>query len=162
MVDVESALTDGTLEGNCYFVDNNRYRGSTGEGTSKLVSMIEGNQILNWLVFPIDVFNATSYPYLANIKGEAVENGNLMPQVFESPDLESRGLWWGGSVLASKEGEYKYTLTINVAGQDMDVSAFFYYKRPFSNFEVVQIPVLSHLPDPKELKKHPINRPLES
>jgi len=159
LVDVENALTEKTLSGNCYFVDNNRYAGSTGEGSGRLVTMVNGNQILNWLVFPLDVFNATGFAYLANVSGDAVEKGVIVPQVFESPEFDTRGLWWGASVGANVAGEYRYTLTINVSGVDMDVDAFIHYKRAFSNFETTRDPVLSHLPDLREYRTLPMARP---
>ena len=135
VIDVEAALRDGTLTGNCNLVDNNRYRGSTGEGTDQLVTFIQGNQVANWLVLPADIFNPIGVPYIEKISGEAVDKGIMAPQVFESPEFQTLGLWWGSNINTGVEGLYHYTITFNVADNQMDLIASIYAKRAFSNYE---------------------------
>jgi hypothetical protein len=63
MVDVNSAVQDGSLEGNSYLYDNMKLQGSEGLGTGKLVSAINGSQwsdgsqaneqVLNWLPYGV-------------------------------------------------------------------------------------------------------------
>jgi hypothetical protein len=154
VVDVEAALTEETLIGNCYLIDNNRFRGSSGQGTDRLVTVVEGNQVMNWLVAPADIFNATSLPYLTKIHGEAVERGIIAPQIFESPEVGTRGLWWGGIVSTNKEGLYNYTLTFDVGGIEMNFISSIYAKRPFSNYEPTQEENVFHPKDFREFRNH--------
>lgn len=58
MIDVAAAIEANTLEGNVYMFDNMKLQGSTGHGTGKFTSMINGShwfdgsmaneQVLNW------------------------------------------------------------------------------------------------------------------
>ena len=67
MVDVEGALAQGSLTDNIYLIDNARNSGSEGEGTSELVTQINGvygpggtqtvGQVLNWVAY-----NIADYP----------------------------------------------------------------------------------------------------
>ncbi len=63
MVDVNSAVQDGSLEDNSYLFDNMKLQGSEGLGTGKLISAINGShwsdgsqgneQVLNWLPYGV-------------------------------------------------------------------------------------------------------------
>ena len=135
IVDVEAVQNTGTLIGNCNLIDNNRVRGSSGEGSGQLVTHVEGSQIVNWLVLPADIFNGGSSPYITKIGGEAVDKGIMVPRVFESPEFGSLGIWWGANVTTNHEGLYHYTLTFNVGGKEMDFISSIYAKPAFSNYE---------------------------
>lgn len=135
IVDVAAAYKEGTLIGNCNLIDNNRGRGSTGLGTDKLVTHVEGSQIVNWLVLPADIFNGIAAPYITRVSGDAVNLGILVPTVFESPEFGSLGIWWGGNVTTNQEGLYHYTLTFNVNGVEMDFVSAIYAKPTFSNYQ---------------------------
>jgi hypothetical protein len=63
LVDVGTALTSKTLDGNTYLFDNMQFHGSTGEGTGELVTAINGSywqdgsqgteEVLNWLPYSL-------------------------------------------------------------------------------------------------------------
>jgi len=53
-IDVVSALSDGSLDNNIYLLDNNKAKGSTGEGTGALRSMVQPGDVLVWTVMPIE------------------------------------------------------------------------------------------------------------
>jgi hypothetical protein len=135
IVDTEGALRDGTLTGNAYCLDNNRYRGSAHQGTDHLITHIDGQQTFNWLVAPADIFNSIGFPYITHVSGEAVDKGILVPQMFESPEFQSRGLWWGAAACAAVTGDYSYILTIGGFGTSMDLKCYFHARRGFSNYD---------------------------
>lgn len=159
VIDVEAALIEDTLVGNCYLIDNNRFRGSSGEGSDQLITFVEGNRVMNWLVLPADIFNATSIPYLTKIGGEAVEKGIMSPKVYESPEFDTRGLWWGGNVVTNQEGLYRYILTYNVGGKEMDFVSYIYAKPAFSNYGTIQEEASLQLQDQRQHKSYKFIRP---
>lgn len=121
LIDTEEALKAGSLSGHTYLVDNARTTGSTGEGTNHLVTRVEGNRIMNWLVSGIDIFGNQPNPVLVKICGEAVERQVMVPQLFDSPALDgSRGLWWGASVDANTSGTHSYTLVFQIGNRELD------------------------------------------
>lgn len=54
VIDVISALADGTLAKNLYLYDNNKANGSTGEGTSALVPYVTQGDTLVWTTMAIE------------------------------------------------------------------------------------------------------------
>ncbi|HEY5508056.1 MAG TPA: hypothetical protein VIK29_05230 [Paludibacter sp.] len=60
LVDIQAAIKTKSLEGNIYLMDNLRTDGSTGEGTGKLITAIDGSYwcdgsqscdiVMNWLI----------------------------------------------------------------------------------------------------------------
>lgn len=121
LIDVEAARKAKSLQGNTYLIDNNRFMGSTGEGSEQLCTTIVGNQIMNWLASGIDVSGQQPFPVLVGIGGEAVDKQIMVPQLFDSPALDgSLGLWWGATVDANVAGKYSYTLYFDIAGERME------------------------------------------
>lgn len=121
MIDVEAALRTGSLQGNTYLVDNNRVKGSSGQGTGQLTTQVVGNQIMNWLASGIDVSRQQPFPVLESIGGEAVEKQVMVPLLFDSPALDGLlGLWWGASVDANVSGKYDYTMFFDIGGVKME------------------------------------------
>jgi len=69
MIDVEGVLSQGTLTDNVYLIDNARSAGSEGEGTSGLITQINGvygpsgaqtiGQGLNWVAYDISDYPPT-------------------------------------------------------------------------------------------------------
>lgn len=124
MIDVEAALAAQTLHGNTYLIDNNRFMGSTGEGTEQMTTKVVGNQIMNWLVSGIDISGTQPFPVLENVGGAAVDQQIMVPQLFDSPALgANRGFWWGATVDANAAGTYGYTLFFDIAGTKMQFVA---------------------------------------
>jgi hypothetical protein len=85
IVDVALALKDKTLDGHIYLMDNNTFGGSTGQGTDKLVTHVEGMQVMNWLVSRTDLYPMAKGVSLEDIRGEAVRKQVMVPSQFESP-----------------------------------------------------------------------------
>ncbi len=54
VIDVVSALAEGTLDKNIYLLDNNKAHGSTDEGTSELKTKVRPGDVLVWTVSPIE------------------------------------------------------------------------------------------------------------
>jgi hypothetical protein len=54
VIDVISALSDGTLSKNIYLYDNNKAGGSTGQGTSALASNVTQGDTLVWTTMAIE------------------------------------------------------------------------------------------------------------
>lgn len=54
IIDVVSALAEGTLERNIYLLDNNKVNGSLDEGTSELKTKVKSGDVLVWTVSPIE------------------------------------------------------------------------------------------------------------
>ncbi len=130
-VDAVGALATGTLSGNIWLVDGNRYRGSTGEGSEQLETAVEGAQIMNWLVAPLDGTMAVA---LESIGGEAVEREIMVAHQYESPELgEGKGYWWGAMVDATRPGRYSYNLELDVQGTKMVFTSYVRVKEGFSN-----------------------------
>jgi len=134
VIDTESALEAGSLEGNTYIVDNNRHYGSQNQATENLITAVEGNQILNWLALSADLVNSQPRVILEDIGGEAVEAGIMVPQQFESPELgEGLGLWWGATVDSQNPGTYAYTLYFDIGGTKMSIDSHVEVRPAFSN-----------------------------
>jgi hypothetical protein len=61
LIDIDAAVEAGHLEGNTYLIDNQKWMGSTGEGTGHLITAIDGvraraqvePQVLNWVAYGI-------------------------------------------------------------------------------------------------------------
>jgi hypothetical protein len=130
-VDAANALAAETLTGNIWLLDGNRYRGSTGEGTERLETAVEGAQIMNWLVASIDGVTTVT---LENVSGEAVERDIVVAHKYESPELgEGKGYWWGGMADATRPGRYAYNLELDLGGTKMTFTSYLHVKAGFTN-----------------------------
>lgn len=122
LIDVEAALRAGSLHGHAYLVDNNRFMGSTGQGSEQLTTTIVGTQIMNWLSTGLDISGQQPFPLIEKIGGEAVDKQIMVPLLFDSPALDGGlGLWWGASVDANVPGRYSYTLYFDIGGRKMEL-----------------------------------------
>lgn len=54
VVDAVGALESGTLHGNLFMFDNNRRGGSTGQGSSALLTVLPKDAELSWMVSPLE------------------------------------------------------------------------------------------------------------
>ena len=137
VIDIEAALDAGVLEGNTYLIDNNEWKGSTGEGTESLQTVIEGTQIMNWLIASIDIMNSKlPFPVLKRVSGEAVDMQIMVPVQFKSPELGGGdGLWWSATVDAQVSGIYAYTLELDIGGVSMNFTSHVNVKKSFSNVD---------------------------
>lgn len=132
-IDVEAALNKDTLHGNSYLIDNNRFMGSSGQGSEQLTTMVVGSQILNWLVIGIDLSGQQPFPVLEKIGGEAVDKQIMVPQLFDSPALDGGlGLWWGATVDANVAGKYNYTLYFDISGVKMELVSSIFIQSGFT------------------------------
>jgi hypothetical protein len=87
VIDVDAAVRAGRLIDNIYLFDNQKWMGSAGEGTPRLVTAVDGiraysqsvPQVLNWLVFGIVAFPPT-LPKSFFITQQAGSHADLQPQ----------------------------------------------------------------------------------
>lgn len=99
VVDVLGALSDNSLEGNMYMMDNSRSKLTTGKGTGVLSSAVRHTQVINWHVWPVDVQTDTE---ITNIKW--FKNGRLITDSEDEPCAKSMkygaqsGSYWAAVV----------------------------------------------------------------
>ncbi len=116
VVDVRAARETGSLDHACYLYDNNRSGGSTGQGTTHLVSALVSSQVLNWAVLPLAML-APDEPLPIIEKIDAVLDGGegggawvMIPSEYDSPDLYSEGRYWSGTIVPGRAGTFPYTI----------------------------------------------------
>ena len=130
-IDVPAVLKANSFEGNAYMIDSNKNGGSKNEGTDKLVTAVEGTQILNWLIIDVSLSLGAS---IVNIIGKAVDKGVMVPVQNGSPVLgDNPGLWWGATVDSNKEGTYSYILQIQMGDVTMDLPMHVKVSKAFSD-----------------------------
>jgi hypothetical protein len=54
VIDIAAALSNESLSGNVYFIDNNKVNGSSGEGTETLRTMVKKGDRLVWSVHALE------------------------------------------------------------------------------------------------------------
>jgi hypothetical protein len=92
-VDVEGALAAGTLCGNVYLADTNKYLGSWQEGQSTLNTVCQDGQMLTWSAASIDPGDDVA---IAGFSGALVESGVCRPKPGAPPDDTA----WSGQILS--------------------------------------------------------------
>lgn len=115
LIDVEAVLQSRTFAGHTHMIDN-VVDAASGERAPN-TTLIVGNQVLNWLLMPIDWSNPAFTADITDITGEAVDKQILVPQLFDSPAIVGRGYWWGGTVDARLPGHYGYNLKVSLGSQ---------------------------------------------
>lgn len=130
VVDVDKAVTTGTLTDALYMMDNSV--GHTGQGTGRLRTNCKQGQVLNWIIRPIDARQRPggSWPpmpkinnivFLADGQGD-VEEAKVCDElkIYGMPDRVRSPLtpvysYWAGAVLYDlTPGLYTYRLVIEL------------------------------------------------
>lgn len=106
-VDVMKALSEGTLEGSVFLMDDGT-SGSEGAGTPALKTVCRPGDLLRWKLYPIDL--QAGADILAITFGREIP-ANL---VCGTEDTSLYLNTWEGIVPYLPEGEYPYCLTLRI------------------------------------------------
>ena len=127
-VDVANILATQSVEGRAYLMDNSPY--STGKGTPRLQTICKQGQVLNWLIYCLDMEKRPdgTWPPMARIvnivfldgDGEAVLGTQVCselkiyggPDAVRSPYTPSYYYWAGMVQPELSPGIYKYRLVL--------------------------------------------------
>ena len=116
-VDIIGALADDTLKGNIYMFDNNRLKGSTGEGTDKLITKIQFNPneetVLVWNIMPLEPESFASITQITADKEYLLIEKNQYP--------DSDVVYWTGTV-KKQFGQLSYKLTLGLGTRSAEYS----------------------------------------
>ena len=118
VIDVVSALADGSLNKNIYLLDNNKAGGSTGEGTDVLFSKAKQGDTLVWSVMPIE---PEVYVGITDILIDK-EYCDAEKKLYEGTDIS----YWTGTIkkeitnlqyqvkykVGTREGDFSWDLTL--------------------------------------------------
>jgi hypothetical protein len=130
MIDNAAAMAAGSLEGNIYLIDNAKWAGSTGEGTGRLVTAVEGAgacgqtdaQVLNWIPFGIASPPAT-LPQTFFLTESDLED--LSQQAPQPGAAHSRAFAWASPAAAPPSRPRRFAgKSLDILGRDVgrDVS----------------------------------------
>jgi hypothetical protein len=118
VVDCLGAEAAGTLMGNVYMVDTNKFIGSWNEGTDTLHTVARDGQMLTWRVQPVSIATSVS---IAGYSGDMVNDRICMP-------AEQRGAgdpsWQGHVQTKGSVGSWIYTVTLSIDGAQMSFSPY--------------------------------------
>ena len=117
-VDTENALASGDLQNNVYLMDNNKYMGSYGEGTSELVTEINDGQLIKWKVTSIVPENQVQ---IVNFFGQAPNEGVIRPV---KQGFGGESVWEARVEARGQAGTYQYSMTLSFDGREMAFDPF--------------------------------------
>lgn len=116
-VDVEGALSSGSLQENVYLVDTNKYIGSWQQGTSALHTVCQDGQVVSWWVAPVDPGSAAD---ISGFSGPMIDAKTCVPRLNPLADPAA----WAGQVQArGAPGTWPYTLALSLSGKAMSFTA---------------------------------------
>lgn len=125
-VDVIGAFRSGTLEGNCYLMDNSRSDRTSGQGSLQLSSAVTYGQVINWQVMPIDL---QTFVEIKNIlffdsAGDQLDASADIPCAKLKKYGAPSGDYWAGIVGATIPGGlYYYQLELDMGRKVMSTGA---------------------------------------
>lgn len=110
-VDSIGALSDGTLENNLFLMDDGPWT-SSGQGTTGLATLCTPGQVIQWVVYPIDLQTAAE---IYSIEFNTYDNttppaNNSTGNDVVAPDLNS----WTGIVPATMVPGLKYHYRLGI------------------------------------------------
>lgn len=114
-VDVVKALSDKSLKGNIYLMDDSSFN-SLNQGTGELCTFCMPGQALRWVVYPIDLQTPVVIKHISFIAHEGNpernDSGRVKNNLSEDdPDLKT----WTGILPAMKSGhKYRYRLELQM------------------------------------------------
>lgn len=128
VVDTEGTTTSGSLNGNIYMIDTNKYCGSTGEAGSELTTVCHDTQTIQWQVVAIDpnadveIVSFVGFkqwsPYGGGVSGSPVCNPKPL-QTGSDP-------YWQGTVetLGVTGNTYQYSINLSIEGKTYTYDPF--------------------------------------
>lgn len=116
VVDVAGALASGGLLNNCYMADTNHYLGSWREGSEELHTVCQDGQVLTWSAAPVAPETQVA---ISGFSGQMVEEGVCAPASVGPPEA---GVWTGRVESHGVFASFRYTVTLAMGGQQMQVS----------------------------------------
>ncbi len=116
VVDGAGAIGAGTLRGNVYMVDNEKYLGSWGQGESELHTLAIPGQVVCWRIEPIV---STEQVGIVHFEGPMVEKKVCVPVRAGTMD---EPFWMGRTQGAF--GRYEYRIRIDVGGIGFSLTAW--------------------------------------
>jgi hypothetical protein len=134
-VDVYRALATKSLEGNVYMMDN--CVDSAGQGTPNLQTTCKQGQVLNWIIYPLDMNKRINgvWPPMVEINNIVIlqDDGDVVDhkvfdnlKVYGPPDKIRSPLtpvyyYWAGMVLQELTvGEYPYRMILKLDSMGTD------------------------------------------
>lgn len=117
IIDVEGALSSGSLQGNVYLVDTNKYLGSWQQGQSDLHTICQDGQIVTWWASPINPGNDSS---IIEFSGQMLSSKVCDPK---RTALAGESAWAGQVQSRGSVGSYPYTISVSLGGKAMTFSA---------------------------------------
>lgn len=118
VIDAVAALASGSLQGNVYLVDTNKYLGSWQEGQSELNTVCQDGQLLTWSAVPV---NPGSEVSIEGFSGQAVTSKVCVPRF--NP-IAGGGAWSGTVQTQGEFASFPYSVTLNASGRSMSFDAF--------------------------------------
>ncbi len=118
VVDVEGALTSGSLQTNVYLVDTNKYMGSWGEGTDELTTTCHDGDVISWAVAPID---PNSNVEINSFTGTMVNEQICNPT---KQGIEGAYTWEGRVEARGTTGSVQYSCVLSMDGHNYTFDPF--------------------------------------
>lgn len=117
LVDVGQALADESLEGNHYWMDNNKKNGSVNQGSSSLVTKVSAGDSILWMLGALEVETVASLAGVIPVRSGFFD----VVTDFHSVSLGDLGntLLWEGGIAPGASGLYEYSLDILVENKRM-------------------------------------------
>lgn len=152
-VDVQKATATKTLEGCTFMMDNNANSGN--EGTHRLKTICKQGQIINWIIYPMDMDKRLdgTYPPSAKINNIVFldRDGNDTSDIKVCSDCKIYGppdkmrkevtpnyYYWAGTILGDlRPGLYKYRLIIELETENPSKKLYLNLDTP--SLEVVEM-----------------------
>jgi len=116
-VDVVGALASGSLEGNVYLVDTNKYIGSWNQGQSGLVTACQDGTTLTWGVASVDPGDDVE---ITGFAGPLVDSKVCQPA---SNPIAGNGAWSGLVESQGQFASFAYTVTLAMQSSQQSFSA---------------------------------------
>ncbi len=117
VVDVEGALSSGSLMDNVYLADNNQYIGSWQQGTSDLHTVCQDGEVVGWWATPI---NPGTDVVVTGFSGAMVSSSACQPK----EDVIAGNHSWAGRVeTQGSVGSFTYTVNLSLGAKAMSFNA---------------------------------------
>lgn len=116
-IDSIGALSSKELEGNLFMMDTNP--NSKNQGTSRLSTHCYQGQVINWIVYAVDVQTPVFIKEITLLDKKEEQVDRILKAKSSADDIPIpskylKQYYWSGYIPFNLEGEYNYKLTIQI------------------------------------------------